>query len=73
MVLHKNIRGPVQVQSKMMVQALKKFIEFFMKKNSVAHKRHSFFAGKKKGLGQAKGWDNVMVEIGNGKRENLVI
>lgn len=24
-------------------------------------------------LGQAKGWDNVMADIGNGKRENLVI
>lgn len=28
---------------------------------------------EKKKLGQAKGWDNVMEDIGNAKRENLVI
>lgn len=58
-VLHKNIRGPVQVPSKMMVWAIKKFMEFFTRKkkkkgkNSVAHKRLRFFAGKKK-LGTSK-------------------
>lgn len=44
-----------------------------MKKNSVAQKRQlNFFAGKKR-LGTSKNWDIIMVDLGNGKRKNLVI
>lgn len=54
-----------------------KEIYFFMEKNNQWQKfscpQKAQLLCREKKLGQANGWDNVMADIGNGKRENLVI
>lgn len=54
-----------------------KEIYFLMEKNNQWQKfscpQKAQLLCREKKLGQANGWDNVMADIGNGKRENLVI
>lgn len=72
MFSHKNFNSPLQ--SRMMVWALKTFIHFLMKKKNNPWQKFNFpqkaqLLCKKK----SSGLDNVVVDTGNGKRENPVI